>query len=86
MRLKIWLMARDAPPLAVPWNLPYSLEAYVGRRDAVSADCRLSAAEELGLATVRRACCANAFFAGHACGKSDEWGTSRCLMSHLDMY
>ena len=30
-------------PLAVPWNLPYSLERYVARRDAVSASCRLSA-------------------------------------------
>ena len=39
-------MARDAPPLAVPWNLPYSLEAYVARRDAVAADCRLTTDEE----------------------------------------
>ena len=45
-RLKLYLMAVDTPSLECPWQLRPSLEAYVLRRSAVSASCRLTAAEE----------------------------------------
>lgn len=42
-------MSLDTPALACPWGLRPSLEAYILRRGAVSASCRLTTSEELAL-------------------------------------
>ena len=46
-RLKLYLSTLDTPTLACPWELRPSLDAYILRRTAVSAACRLTTEEEL---------------------------------------